>query len=114
MRRFLGVLLDNNRASLFPAVSIAFHAELDRQRGVSRARLESARPLAAEQVDRLAARLATRLGREVVLETRVRPELLGGVVIEVDSEEIDGSVQGKLQQMGASLLQRAAGLAASP
>jgi F-type H+-transporting ATPase subunit delta len=54
-------------------------------------------PLTAAQETRLAAALARIYGRQVSVQVGVEPELLGGLVVKVNDEIIDGSVLSRLQ-----------------
>jgi len=104
-RRFIGVVLDNGRFAVMPAIAEAFHALLDAQRGIVRVQVESARPMDAAEVSAVTQRLAARLGKEIEVEVADRPDLIGGLVAHVQSEEIDGSVRGKLRGLRTALLQ---------
>jgi len=55
-------------------------------------------PLTGEQEARLAAVLTRIYGRAVGLQVEVDPELLGGLVVRVKDEVIDGSVAGRLDE----------------
>jgi F-type H+-transporting ATPase subunit delta len=103
-RRFLGVLLDNRRLQFTQAIAATFRELLDARRGILRVQVESARGLAAAQVAAIAARLGSRLGKKVHVDVAARPELIGGLVAHVASEEIDGSVRGKLRGLRTTLL----------
>ncbi len=63
----------------------------------------SASELSGEQQDKLAKALTKRLGREVRLECRVEPELLGGAVIRAGDLVIDGSLKAELQRLSHSV-----------
>jgi F-type H+-transporting ATPase subunit delta len=41
---------------------------------------------------------------EVELETKIDPELIGGVIIKVGSQVLDASIRGQLRRIGVSLL----------
>ncbi|MDR1712064.1 MAG: F0F1 ATP synthase subunit delta [Propionibacteriaceae bacterium] len=60
------------------------------------ARVTVAKPLTAEQAKRLAKSLSAQVGREVNLEVAVDPAVLGGVLVRVGDEIIDGTVAGRL------------------
>jgi F-type H+-transporting ATPase subunit delta len=62
-------------------------------------------PLTAQQETRLAATLARIYGRTVSLQVAVDPQLLGGLVVRVNDEVIDGSVLSRL----STVRQRLAG-----
>jgi F-type H+-transporting ATPase subunit delta len=62
-------------------------------------------PLTPEQQQRLAAALTRIYGRQVTLAVSVEPELLGGAVVRVGDEIIDGSVASKLASARRTLTQ---------
>ncbi|WP_222265088.1 F0F1 ATP synthase subunit delta [Modestobacter marinus] len=74
-----------------------------RRRGRSVAHVTSAVPLTAAQEQRLAASLERMYGRPMGLQVQVDPELLGGLVIRVDDEVIDGSIAHRLEAAGRRL-----------
>ncbi|GAA1718017.1 F0F1 ATP synthase subunit delta [Propioniferax innocua] len=57
-----------------------------------------ARPLPADQVERLRVALGRQVGHQVDLRVVVEPDLLGGVRVEIGDEVIEGTVAGRLQQ----------------
>jgi F-type H+-transporting ATPase subunit delta len=67
-------------------------------RARSVAKVTVARPLTAEQSDRLAAAVGRQVGREVTLQVTVDPEVLGGVRVTVGDEVIEGTVAGRLTE----------------
>jgi len=104
MRRFLGVVLRNRRLQLFPEIAAAFRRAYDAERGVERVEVVSARPMDEAQVAAVASRLGSRLQKAVEVEVEVAPDLIGGMVVHVGSEEIDGSIRGRLKGLRAHLL----------
>jgi F-type H+-transporting ATPase subunit delta len=74
-----------------------------RRRGQSVAHVISAVPLTATQERRLVATLERLYGRTMGLQVQVDPEVLGGLVIRVDDEVIDGSIAHRLEAAGRRL-----------
>ena len=74
-----------------------------RRRGQSVAHVVSAVPLTAAQEQRLTATLGRLYGRTMGLQVQVDPDVLGGLVIRVDDEVIDGSIAHRLDQAGRRL-----------
>jgi len=68
-----------------------------RQRYV--ASVTAAAPLTDEQERRLGAVLARIYGRPVSLQVAIDPGLLGGLLVQVNDEVIDGSVLARLSQV---------------
>jgi len=74
-----------------------------RRRGQSVAHVVSAVPLTDPQEQRLVAALERIYGRTMGLQVQVDPGVLGGLVIRVDDEVIDGSIAHRLEAAGRRL-----------
>jgi F-type H+-transporting ATPase subunit delta len=81
----------------------SFETLVSAHKGETRAEVTSAYPLSAEQVDALAAKLRTRVGREVSLETRVDPAIMGGLVVKIGSQMIDSSIRTRLNTLALAM-----------
>lgn len=68
------------------------------RRNRSVAHITAAAPLSAEQEQRLTRVLAEIFGREMSVQVELDPELLGGLVIRVGDEVIDGSIIARLNK----------------
>ncbi len=47
--------------------------------------------------------LRTRAGRDVAVETRIDPEILGGIVVRMGSQMIDASIRSKLNRLAEAM-----------
>jgi F-type H+-transporting ATPase subunit delta len=74
-----------------------------RRRGQSVAHVVSAVPLTGTQEQRLVAVLERIYGRTMGLQVQVDPQVLGGLVIRVEDEVIDGSIAHRLEAAGRRL-----------
>jgi len=74
-----------------------------RRRGQSVAHVTSALPLTEAQEQRLIAMLERIYGRTMGLQVQVDPAVLGGLVIRVEDEVIDGSIAHRLEAAGRRL-----------
>jgi F-type H+-transporting ATPase subunit delta len=75
-----------------------------RRRGQSVARVTTAVPLTAAQESRLTEVLGRLYGRTVGLQVTVDPSLLGGLVVQVGDEVIDGSIAHRLEVAARKLV----------
>jgi F-type H+-transporting ATPase subunit delta len=101
---FIGVLADNKRLPVLPAIVIQFEAlRADEEQRIS-VQVESFLPLSKAQEASLVARLKKRLNREVTLDVLINPSLLGGAVISAKDWVINASVKGQLDKLGADLV----------
>jgi F-type H+-transporting ATPase subunit delta len=88
------VRVPRGRSLEFVVGELAELAAAMRDRSV--ARVAAAAPLTDEQETRLAQTLSTIFGRSVSVQVELDPDLLGGLVIRVGDEVIDGSVAARL------------------
>jgi len=104
VRNFLLVLSDHRRLDALTEVASAFEVIVDERLGFARASIESAQPLRPEQQDALVRKIAEMTGKNVRPTYAVKPDLVGGVVVNVGSKVYDGSVRGQLAAIGRLLL----------
>jgi F-type H+-transporting ATPase subunit delta len=100
---FLGVLAENRRLADLPKMIDAFDAIVAAHRGEVTAKVTSAHPLTAEQLKELTANLKTRVGRDVAVVTTVDPAILGGLVVQLGSQLIDGSIRTRLNSFAQAM-----------
>jgi F-type H+-transporting ATPase subunit delta len=102
-RNFLGVLAQNRRLSKLDGVIRAFNILAARHRGEITAEVTSAHPLADDQVAAIKQNLRTRMGRDIAVELSVDPDILGGLVVKIGSQMIDGSIRTKLNNLAQAM-----------
>jgi F-type H+-transporting ATPase subunit delta len=98
------VLAPRGRAADQAIDELAVQAAARRQRQIAVVRV--AIPLDDELRDRLAAALERTLGHAVRLQVETDPDVLGGIVVRVGDELIDGSVARRLSQARRGLTAR--------
>ncbi len=97
--RFLEGLIRRKRIGLLPLIAQNFEKIFDVQRGLIRAQVRSALPLAAAQQEALKKTLEKFSGKTVQLEVREAPELLGGLVVKMGDWVLDRSLVSALNEM---------------
>lgn len=102
-RSFLGVLAQNRRLGELPAIIRAYRRLAAAHRGETTAEVVSAHPLDEAQVDQLRQQLRTRVGRDVSVDLRVDPDLLGGLVVRLGSQMIDSSIRTRLNTLAQAM-----------
>ncbi len=93
------LLVESNRLSALDGIVEEYRRLADEAAGRVRVTATTAIPLSAGEVERLVDELSRRLGREVRLEVRVEPAILGGIVLQIGDRVIDASVAARLQQL---------------
>lgn len=101
--RFLAVMADNRRLSLLADVSELFEALRRADEHTLKARLTCAEQPLPEQVEAIRKALETRHNNSVNLEISVEPDMLGGAILDIDGQVIDGSVRARLHQLQTAL-----------
>ena len=100
---FLGVLAQNGRLRELGNVIRYFNLLAAQHRGETTAEVTSAHPLNDDQVRALRRNLRTRVGRDVAVDLTVDPTILGGLVVKVGSQMIDGSIRTKLNTLAHAM-----------
>jgi len=100
---FLGVLARNGRKSQLQSVIRAFRRLAAEHRGETTADVVTARPLNDDQLAALKQQLRTRAGRDVTIDATVDPNILGGIVVKLGSQQIDASIRTKLNRLASAM-----------
>ena len=102
-RNFIRVLVEGERVTLLPQISVMFETLKNDAEATAKATIESAFELDATQLSELTAALEKRFGRKIETTVTMNPELIGGARVTVGDAVLDGSVQAKLAAMHAQL-----------
>ena len=100
---FLGVMAQNRRLGQLGSVIRFFNLLSAAHRGETTAEVVSAHPLDDDQVAALKANLRSRIGRDVAVDLTVDPTILGGLVVKIGSQQIDGSIRTKLNNLALAM-----------
>jgi len=95
-RNFLFVVLEAQRLDQLEEIVESFNEMLDDATGRIRATVTSAVPLDKPELARVQNALARLTKKQVTLDARVDPSLIGGVVTTVGNVVLDGSVKSQL------------------
>lgn len=96
---FLRVLARHDRLELLPAIFTESRTLNERRTGRRRVQVSTAKPLSSEDEQKIRNRLNESLPFDPILETKVKPELLGGLVIQVGDTVYDSSLRTRLKQL---------------
>jgi F-type H+-transporting ATPase subunit delta len=103
----LMLLVRRGRLRSLGAIADAYRRMEESARGIQHVTVSSASELGPGEVDRIRRSLEERLGRTVVLDTRVEPSLIAGVRVQSEGMEYELSVDGLLRNLKARLEARA-------
>ena len=98
------LLVASRRVSAIDGIVEEFGRLADEAADRVRATATTAVELSAADTRRISKELTERLGKEVVLEVRVDPAIVGGMVLQFGDRVIDASVAGRLQRLRRRLV----------
>ena len=86
-----------------PGCARAYRLRYNEAHGILEATAVSAVPLTAEQTRRLHEKLEKVTGRYIDLKTKVEPAVLGGIRLDIEGTELDGTVRSRLAGLRSSI-----------
>jgi F-type H+-transporting ATPase subunit delta len=101
---FLKLAVDNGRLAALPEVARQFRAMKNAAEGQADCLIESALPLADEQVRDLLWSLSRKFGLKLIPAIKVDPELIGGVRVSVGDHVLDDTIKARLARMHSALI----------
>jgi len=90
---FLVVLVHKHRARFLPEIIDEFARLVEAEKGVGRVTVITVVALGDKERTRLVERLTAKLKLKIVLEEKIDPRIIGGMIVITHSEIIDGSVR---------------------
>ena len=98
------LLIERGRVTLMPQIREIFDDHLRAERGIVVAEVTTAEQLNDEERDLVRQKLEQITGKQVELNMTIDPEIIGGIIIRIGDQVIDGSVRNKLERMRARLM----------
>ena len=99
---FLNLLVDKKRFELMVMVSANYAKLAADKRGSAKAHVRTAKPLSADEQKLLAAKLKNFSGKEIELDVKEDPELIGGIAVKIGDWVLDSSLRGQLRRLKES------------
>jgi len=96
---FLKFLVDKNRLEILYGIRQKFSDLYDEAKDQRKAVVKTAVSLTESQVDGLAKALSRRFGKKILVEEKIRPDILGGIYVRVGDEIYDGTAAGRLEKL---------------
>ncbi len=98
------MLVARGGVNMIPEIAAEYRRMLDEYHGIQTAAIVTAVPLDDEDKEMLAANLGAMVGKKVVLEPAVDPDIIGGIVARVGGKLLDGSTRSKLTALKKELV----------
>jgi len=101
---FILLTIDKRRQRLLGDIAGEFSALVDEHFGRAHVDVSVARPMDAATTEDIGTRLSALLGKTVIPHVRVKPELLGGILVRSGDTIYDGSLRRRLERMRRQVL----------
>lgn len=101
---FIKLLIEKDRFSTFEDISEIFDAEVDKINNIKRVNVISAIEMNDELKTQLKEKLSYKLNKNVELATEVNPQIIAGLVIKIDDNVIDLSLEHKFEEMKKEMI----------
>jgi F-type H+-transporting ATPase subunit delta len=103
-RNLAKLLIERDRTEIIPQIRELFDAQVREDRGIIIADVTTAERLNEAEQELVRQKLHDLTGQTVQLASHVDPEIIGGIVIRIGDQVIDGSVRNKLEKMRSRLI----------
>jgi F-type H+-transporting ATPase subunit delta len=103
-RNLARILVERDRTDAIPEIRDLFDDQVRAERGIVVAVVTTAEPLSDAEQHLVREKLASITGATVQLATHVDPDIIGGIIIRIGDQVIDGSVRNKLERMRSRLV----------
>ena len=100
---FLKILCEKGTLRELPGCARAYRVRYNEAHGILEATAVSAVPMTAQQVDSLHQKLEKLTGKTIALKTKVDPSVLGGIRLDIEGTELDGTVQNRIASLRRSI-----------
>lgn len=98
-RNFLFLLVDKRRMNILSPIVTELRRLIEQSEGIERVEVSVPMPLSDTQRELLESVLEGQTGKKVLLEEKVDPDVLGGMVVKVGSTVYDGSARTQIRQI---------------
>jgi len=97
-------VMSKNRVSVhFPEMADEFMKLYRKENGIEVVSVITAIELSDLQSEKLKEKLESVIGKKVILNQHVQPDILGGIIVRTENSQIDASVKTKLEEMGKQI-----------
>ncbi|MEG0250415.1 MAG: F0F1 ATP synthase subunit delta [Peptostreptococcus sp.] len=104
-KNFLMVLIDSDRTTELSSIVQAYKQMLNNKFNIAEGQVLTAIALSPEQISELEEKLSAKYNKDVRLTNKIDKDILGGVLVKIGNEEIDGTVKSRLGDLSEILSQ---------
>lgn len=105
IKNFILVLIDKDRIIQIKSIVKAYEDMMNEKMNLLRGVVYTVIELDEKQISELEEKLSAKYNKNVKLENKIDENILGGVLVRIGNEEIDGTVKSRLSDLGSILSQ---------
>jgi F-type H+-transporting ATPase subunit delta len=103
-RKLVRILIERNRVTLLPEIRDLFDDQVRAEHGIAVAEVTTAEPLNEAEQALVREKLESLTGKHIQMAMTIAPDIIGGIIIRIGDQVIDGSVRNKLERMRSRLI----------
>jgi len=96
---FFKIMVNKGRAEVLYSAAREFIREYNEYKGIVIAKVISATPLSENSVSALKQIIKSSIGNEVIVDSKVDADLIGGFIVTIGDKQIDASLAGRLNKL---------------
>jgi len=101
---FFGLLCHRKRETILPAFCETFQEKVYAEQGKALCIVTTARPVGQGIIKSIQTKISSQFKKELVIKTKIDPNLLGGFKAEVNGTVLDGSLRSQLDSLRSNIL----------
>ena len=105
LKKFLGFLNDKNRLFFLDQIIDSFLNFISKNKGELKAKLLSSKELSHNELEKIKSELSKDFKSPIKLIYKHDPDLIAGLIIQVDSIMVDTSIKSKLKQLEKNMIE---------
>lgn len=101
-KNLMALLIKNGRGSDLKEVAVEVMKLYREEKGIKKVIITSAQPLTEEQTRKIIAQVKENFSteiREIEVENKINPELIGGFILRIDDQQFDASLRTKINRI---------------
>jgi F-type H+-transporting ATPase subunit delta len=102
MKAYIMLLFDKRRIDLISEINNNYQKLVDEVKNIGRAVITSASPLSEDTIEKLKSALSKKTGKQIEVELKNDPEIIGGIITVIGDLVYDGSIKTQLENMKES------------
>jgi len=104
VEEFLDIVVRKRRSMFLIEICEAFDDLVLEHGGFVKTRVDTVVELTEEEKKKLKAKLEAKTGKKILMTTRMRPEILGGVIVQLGDQVIDRSIKHEMRLLRDRLM----------